>query len=134
MEKITLTNGEIELIDPHNILYINFQGNIDDDDYKEIWETGVDKAVELDIKKFIFDQSNIGQVSFKARGWVILKMLPRIKKEFDSDLKVGIVSAKDLVNKSGVKYLVGMFKKMAGIDVEFYNDIDSAVSGVNSMS
>lgn len=133
MEKIILPNGEIELITPQNILYIKFEGNISDEDYKEIWGNGVEKAVELNIEKFVFDQSEIGQVSFKARGWVILKMLPKIKKELGSGLKVGVVSAKDLVNKSGVKYLVGMFKKMAGLNVTFFNDYDTAIDTIGNM-
>lgn len=132
MEKITLTNGTVELIDDE-ILYIIFKGNISDDDYKEIWQTGVDKAVEYNVERFVFDQSNIGQVSFKARGWVILKMLPTIKKELGSGLKIGVISSKDLVNKSGVKYLVGMFEKMAGLKVNFYPDFDTAVTEVKNM-
>ena len=132
MEKIILPNGEVELIN-NKILFVKFEGNISDDDYKEIWETGVEKAVELNIEHFIFDQSKIGQVSFKARGWVILKMLPRIKKELPKGLKIGVVSSKDLVNKSGVKYLVGMFEKMASLDVNFYPDFDTAVNEVSNM-
>ena len=132
MEKIPFNNGTIELISPQNILYINFQGNIEDDDYKKIWETGVEKAIELHIERFIFDQSNIGKVSFKARGWVILKMLPTIKKELGKGLKIGVLSSKDLVNKSGVKYMVGMFEKMAGLKVTFFSDFDSAVEGIGN--
>ena len=130
MEKIELPNGVIELISSANILHITFKGNIEDDDYKEIWETGVEKAIELNIERFIFDQMNIGKVSFKARGWVILKMLPIIKKELGKGLKIGILSSKDLVNKSGVKYMVGMFKKMASLDVTFYPDIESAIEEI----
>ena len=132
MEKIILPNGEVELIND-KILFVKFEGNITDDDYKEIWETGVEKAIELNIEHFIFDQSKIGQVSFKARGWVILKMLPRIKKELSKGLKIGVVSSKDLVNKSGVKYLVGMFEKMASLNVNFYADFDTAVNEVTNM-
>ena len=132
MEKIVLANGEVELLND-KILFVKFEGNISDDDYKEIWETGVDKAVELGLEHFIFDQSQIGQVSFKARGWVILKMLPRIKKELPKGLKIGVVSSKDLVNKSGVKYLVGMFEKMAGLNVNFFPDYDTAVTEVGNM-
>lgn len=130
MEKITLPNGEIELITPGDILFITFKGNIEDDDYKEIWETGVEKAIELNTERFIFDQMNIGKVSFKARGWVILKMLPTIKKELGKGLKIGVLSSKDLVNKSGVKYMVGMFKKMASLDVTFFVDRDSAIEEI----
>jgi len=130
MEKITLSNGVIELITPENILHITFKGNIEDDDYKEIWETGVEKAIELNIERFVFDQMNIGKVSFKARGWVILKMLPTIKKELGKGLKIGVLSSKDLVNKSGVKYMVGMFKKMASLDVTFFTDIETAIDEI----
>lgn len=132
MEKIVLPNGEVELIND-KILFVKFEGNISDDDYKEIWETGVEKAVELNIEHFVFDQSKIGQVSFKARGWVILKMLPRIKKELPSGLKIGVVSSKDLVNKSGVKYIVGMFEKMASLNINFFPDLDTAVAEVSNM-
>ena len=132
MEKITLPNGEVELIND-KILYIKFEGNIAEDDYKEIWQTGVDKAVEFKTEHFLFDQSKIGNVSFKARGWVILKMLPRIKKELPKGLKIGVVSSKDLVNKSGVKYLVGMFEKMAGLNVNFYPDFDTAIDELSKM-
>ena len=127
-----MPNGDIELITPGNILYITFKGNIEDDDYKGIWQTGVDKAVELNIERFIFDQTNIGRVSFKARGWVILKMLPTIKKELGKGLKIGVLSSKDLVNKSGVKYMVGMFEKMAGLKVTFFSNFDAAVEEIGN--
>jgi len=130
MEKVTLNNGEIELIEPQKILYINFVGDIAEDDYKNIWSTGVDLGVEHKLDKFLFDQSNIGKVSFTARGWVILKMLPRIKKDLGKGINVGIISSKNMINKSGVSYLKSMFEKMAGLKITFYPDIDSAREGL----
>lgn len=127
MEISSTKNSEIEVIQPGNILFIKFMGNIEDDDYKDIWEDGVNYAVENDIENFIFDQEEVGKVSFSARGWVIIKMLPRIKKEIGQNIKVGVISSKDLINKSGVKYLVGMFEKMAGVNVNFFPDRESAV-------
>ena len=59
MDKITLPNGEVALIND-KVLYVKFEGNISDDDYKEIWQTGVDKAIELQTNHFVFDQSKIG--------------------------------------------------------------------------
>ena len=126
MEKVTLNNGVIELIEPQKILYINFIGDMPEEDYKNIWSTSVDLSIEHKIENFLFDQSNIGKVGFTARGWVILKILPRIKKELGKDINIGIISSKSMINKSGVSYLTSMFEKMADLKITFYPDVETA--------
>lgn len=133
MEKIILPHGEIELVQPGNILYISFYGDIPEKEYKNIWETTVSVAVKEKLERFVFDQSEVGKVGFSARGWVIVKMLPRIKKELGTDIKTGVVSSKSIVNKTGLKYLVGMFEKMVGLKIHFFNDKDVAISSISKI-
>jgi len=126
MEKITLNNAEIELFMPQKILYTKFIGDINEENYKEIWNKGVDLGVEHKVEKFLLDQSEIGKVSFTARGWVILKMLPRIKNELGKNISIGVISSKNMINKSGVSYLKSMFEKMGGLKITFYPDVETA--------
>ena len=57
-------------------------------------------------------------------------MLPRIKKDLGKGINVGIISSKNMINKSGVSYLKSMFEKMAGLKITFYPDIDTAREGL----
>ena len=126
MEKVTLNNTEIELFMPQKIMYTKFIGDINEDNYKEIWNKGVDLGVEHKVEKFLLDQSEIGRVSFTARGWVILKMLPRIKNELGKGLNIGVISSKNMINKSGVNYLISFFENMVSVKITFYPDVETA--------
>lgn len=125
MKKIVLPNGEISLVEPSHILQISFIGDINERSYKNIWETALKKAVELNCNNFLFDQSRVGKVNFSARVWLALKMIPRIKKELGLDLKVSLIPSKKTRNKADTRFLIKMYEKIGGSKVIFYPDLET---------
>lgn len=116
-----------------HILLMKFIGAMTDDEYKQIWHTSFDECFEKGIEKLIIDQSTIGNVSFSARAWVIVKMYPKIKRELSPDIKAGIVSSSHVVHRTGLHYLVRAFQKVSGFRIEFHEDYERATKWLNKI-
>lgn len=117
----------------NHILLMKFIGAMSDDEYKQIWHTAFDQCFEKGINKLIIDQSNIGNVSFSARAWVMVKMYPKIKRELSPDIKGAIISSSHVVHRTGVHYLVKAFQKVSGFKIEFHEDYESATAWLNQI-
>ena len=124
---------QIEYDASGHLLYIKFIGDMKESEYKDIWRSGVQKAFELGIEKFIIDQSEIGSVPFLARAWVITSLYGKIKRELSPDLAVSVLSSSDKSHKSGMQYLVKGFRKLSGFEIDFHPTYQDAASWLNSI-
>ncbi len=116
-------NADILLTEDKKVLVYRFIGDIEDETYFEIWRKVFELTFEKGVKKHLVDQSQVGKISFRARGKVILKHLPAFKKEIGADFKTAIVTSKSIVNKSGVTYMVKAFKALfSSINTEFFEE------------
>ncbi len=116
-----------------HILYMKFIGDMKDSEYKDIWRTSVQNAFELGIEKIIIDQSEIGDVPFLARAWVITSLYKRIKRELSPDLAVSVLSSSNSVHKSGMQYLVKAFRKISGFAIDFHPTYEEATTWLNKI-
>ncbi|WP_020532069.1 hypothetical protein [Flexithrix dorotheae] len=117
----------------HNIIIMEFIGDIGDEVYKEIWHTSAHFAMEYETKKFIIDQSKIGKVNFKSRSWAVLSFFPSLKKILGSNIAGSVITSKQLIHKSGVQYLIQAFRKFTGYQVNTCADYNEAINWLNSL-
>ena len=127
-ELFSSENAQILLTEDEKVLVYRFIGDITDETYFEIWRKVFELTFEAGVKKHLADQSQIGKVSFRARGKVILKHLPEFKKEMGADFRTAIVTSKNMVNKSAVTYMVKAFKALvSSINTEFFQEEEEAI-------
>lgn len=120
-------NYELGYHDEAGIVIMKFKGDIAEDVYKDFWKKSIDFGVEKQIKRVIIDQQEIGNVSFLARGWVVVNAFPRVKKELPKDLAAAIISSGRLVQKSGMQYLLKAFVGLTGYKVNIQPTPETAI-------
>ncbi len=130
-ELFSTSFGKIDHIEEGNILICRFLGSINYDDYSAIWGKLIELTKEFKGKRFIMDQSKVGDVSFMARGKVIIKHLPAIKREVGDNFTVALLTSSNVVSKSGMVYMVKAFKKLiSSFDTESFNEETEAIKWI----
>ncbi len=132
-ELFSSKNSEILHLEEANILIIRFIDDISDDAYFEIWEKGLELAIEKDSRRIIMDQSPVGHVSFTARSKVIMRYLPRYKKGLGKELQVGVLSSSNMIHSAGIKYMVKTFKSLTSFSIEFFSVEGDAIKWLRSV-
>lgn len=127
-ELFSSKNGKVEYLSDEGIIVMRFIGDMTDEAYFEVWENIIIGAVDKGAKHFLNDQSEIGNVSFKARSMVVIKYIPTIKKKVGENLTVAIVTSKSAIHKSGIRYLVKTFQKLGSFNIEFFDSKREAIS------
>ena len=129
MELITSVNQSQILYDKSTkIIKMYFKGDMSDDEYKAFWTKSIDFGEKHRLNRIIIDQREIGNVSFNARGWVVISAFPRVKKVLPNNLVAGILSSERVVQKTGMQYLLKAFRTITGYKVEvFPSDKDAIV-------
>lgn len=112
----------------HYVLKLQFLGDMSDEVYKEFWTKAIDFGRDHQVNRIIIDQSQIGNVSFLARGWVVMSAFPRVKKEFPASLASAILSSGRVVQKTGMQYLLKAFKGLSGYKVEVVPSEEEAIA------
>lgn len=125
-------NYELNFDPENNIALMKFIGDMSDEVYKEFWTKAIDFAVENRINRVIIDQGSIGNVSFKARGWVVINAFPRVKKEMPKNMAASILSSGRIVQKTGMQYLLKAFVALTGYQVQVFPTIAECVSFLKS--
>lgn len=126
----------IETIDQAQILYdaenkivkLQFKGDLSDDAYKKFWTRGIDFCEKNQINRIMIDQRDIGNVSFNARGWVVISAFPRVKKVLPNNLVAAILGSERVVQKTGMQYLLKAFRSLTGYRVEVFPNHEEAVA------
>lgn len=126
----------IETIDQSQVLYdaeskivkLLFKGDLSDDAYKKFWTRGIDFCEKSQINRIIVDQRDIGNVSFNARGWVVISAFPRVKKVLPNNLVAAILGSERVVQKTGMQYLLKAFRGLTGYRVEIFPNHEEAVA------
>ncbi|MGB0521609.1 MAG: hypothetical protein ACPGJS_01555 [Flammeovirgaceae bacterium] len=116
-----------------HILLMKLMGDMTDEQYKESWKRSFQITYEKGIEKLIIDQREIGNVSFAARAWVMVKMYPKIKKELSPNLMGAIISSSHIIHRSGVQYLVKAFQRVSGYQIKFQDSYESSITWLNEV-
>jgi hypothetical protein len=121
-------NYELSYDAAHRIIRMRFIGDMNDEVYKKFWCLSIDLGRDRQVNRIIIDQSGIGNVSFNARGWVVVNAFPRIKRELPKTLAAAILSSGRMVQKTGMQYLMKAFKSLTGYSVELFPSEEEAIS------
>lgn len=126
-ELFSSKNSEILHFEGENILIIRFIGDMSDEAYYEVWEKGLEYAIEKESRRFIMDQSPVGHVSFSARSKVVMRYLPRYRKNLGKELKVGVLSSSNMIHSAGIKYMVKTFRSLTSFSIELFSSESDAI-------
>ncbi|WP_040663993.1 hypothetical protein [Nafulsella turpanensis] len=121
-------NYELQFDSENRIILMRFRGDFTDEQYKSFWTQAIDMGVSQRINRVIIDQREIGNVSFNARGWVVINAFPRVKKEMPKNLAAGVLSSGRVVQKTGMQYLMKAFVALTGYKVELFPSTEECVS------
>ncbi|WP_225000054.1 hypothetical protein [Cesiribacter sp. SM1] len=129
MEKIITVEQAQTLYDASNkIIKMTFIGDMSDDSYKAFWTKSIDFAEKQQVNRIIIDQRQIGNVSFNARGWVVISAFPRVKKVLPNNMAAAILGSEKIMQKTGMQYLLKAFRTLTGYTVEILPDQEEAVA------
>jgi hypothetical protein len=126
-------NFTLKLDEENRLIVMRFIGDIEDEAYKKYWEDSFVHALRCQVNRVVVDQSEVGNVSFNARGWVAIKMFPKINKQLPSDLAGAIISSSRLTQRSGLQYLTKTFQALTNFRLEFCKDEQEAVEKLLSL-
>ena len=121
-------NYELQFDTEHHVLLMKFKGDFTDEVYKYFWTKAIDLCAVQKINRVVIDQRDIGNVSFNARGWVVINGFPRVKKELPKDLAAVILSSGRVVQKTGMQYLMKAFVSLTGFKVEIHPSLEEGVA------
>lgn len=116
------------------IIKMHFKGDMSDDNYKAFWTRSIDYAEKHRLNRIIIDQREIGNVSFNARGWVVISAFPRVKKVLPNNLVAAVLGSERIVQKTGMQYLLKAFKTLTGYKVEIFPTQAEAVAFLKSVN
>ncbi len=122
---------ELMYEEEHHAVLMKFKGDMTDDTYKEFWNKAIDFAIEQKINRVIINQQEIGNVSFNARGWVVVSAFPRAKKSLPKNLAAAVLSSGRIVQKTGMQYLLKAFIALTGYQVEVRPGLEEALAFLN---
>ncbi len=93
-----------------------------------MWNTLLEKIVEVGAKKMVADQSQMERSSMESKAWLVTNWLPRMRKRVGDHVKVAVVSSKNLFTKIGGEYIANAARKMTSFDVKFTSNSEEAVN------
>lgn len=129
METLVTVGKAQMLFDASNkIIKMIFIGDMSDEAYKEFWTKSIDFGEKHQVNRIIIDQRQIGNVSFNARGWVVISAFPRVKKVLPNNLAAAILGSDKIVQKTGMQYLLKAFRSLTGYTVEIFPSQEEAVA------
>lgn len=110
------------------IIMMKFIGDMSDEIYKHFWTIAIDFGIEKQVNRIIIDQQQIGNVSFKARGWAVISAFPRVKKHMPNNVAVAVLSSGKIVHKTGMQYLMKAFVALTSYKVDVFPTMEEAVN------
>lgn len=111
----------------NKIIMMRFKGDMTDEAYKTFWTRSIDFGEKNRLNRIIIDQREIGNVSFNARGWVVISAFPRVKKVLPANLVAAILGSEKIVQKTGMQYLLKAFRTLTGYKVEICPSQEDAI-------
>ena len=111
----------------YDLLTIKLINDISKEDYKECWEVLLEEVIKKKNKNIIIDQRTMGRASIESRAWFVIKWLPRLKKEVDTDLQVAVLPSRSIAAKLGIQYLMSAAKSVSNMNIKVQNSDEEAL-------
>ncbi|NJL14113.1 MAG: STAS/SEC14 domain-containing protein [Microscillaceae bacterium] len=117
----------IELDAENRVIILRLIGVINHEDYKNMWNTFIDKVQEYDIQKMIADQTALERSGMESKAWLVAKWFPKVRKILGNDIKIALVTSRSLFTRIGGEYIVNAVRSMSKFDIRMYNTFDAAL-------
>ncbi|AFM05373.1 hypothetical protein Fleli_3032 [Bernardetia litoralis DSM 6794] len=125
--------GKLEFDSKNRIIKLTLIGDISDENYKHIWNFGLEEAVKENCGNVFVDQRQIGYIKMMSRAWLMLKWMPKSKLVMkDTERKLAIIPSKHIVHQAGLNYLLDSLKKVLGYTFEFFESEEEVISFFSS--
>lgn len=111
----------------YELITIRLINDIAKEDYKECWEVLLEEVIKKQNKNIIIDQRSMGRASIESRAWFVIKWLPRLKKEVNTELHVAVLPSRSIAAKLGIQYLMSAAKSLSNIDIKVQNSDEEAL-------
>ena len=111
----------------YDLLTIKLINDVAKEDYKECWEVLLEEVIKKKTKNIIIDQRTMGRASIESRAWFVIKWLPRLKKEVDTDLQVAVLPSRSIAAKLGIQYLMSAAKSVSNMNIKVQNSDEEAL-------
>ena len=111
----------------YDLLTIKLINDVAKEDYKECWEVLLEEVIKKKTKNIIIDQRTMGRASIESRAWFVIKWLPRLKKEVDTDLQVAVLPSRSIAAKLGIQYLMSAAKSISNMNIKVQNSDEEAL-------
>jgi hypothetical protein len=108
----------------NGIMYMELIGVIKHDDYKEMFNTLMEKGLQKNIKKLLVNQATMEKSGMDSKAWLITNWLPRAKKNFGEDVKIALILSKNLFTKIGGEYVVGAVRLISKFEVRTFTAVE----------
>ena len=108
---------QITIDKEHKYLSALFEGDFKDEEYKSFWLKGIELAKENKLKNIYIDQMKVGKVSFMMRAWVVIFVLPMLKKELGEGVVISVLLSENNENSARGKYLLKIAKSITGFQI-----------------
>ncbi len=128
MEILFETNyTRIEHHPESEVIILRLIGNISHEDYKNMWETLLEKVLELKVNKLLADQTDLEKSGMESKAWLVAKWFPKAKKSLSDDMKVALVTSKSLFTRIGGEYIVNAVRSMSKFDIRLFRSVEAGM-------
>lgn len=110
------------------LIFFYLLGVIDHENYKIMWNTLLEKVIEVGVQKMVVDQSQMDRSSMESKAWLVTQWLPRARKRIGEEVRIAVVSSKNLFTKIGGEYIANAARKMTSFDIKFTSNTEEAIS------
>lgn len=87
-------------------ILIKMEGDINDEEYKEVFMLLLDREKTQGYTKVLFTQENIGSVSSRSRAWLVLKFVPMLQKQLGENFAVAVVKSSTTFQRIAAQLLL----------------------------
>ncbi len=120
--------GKLEYNSEKNFLKLSLIGDISDENYKYIWDLGLEEAQKVNCGNILVDQRKIGFIKMRSRAWLILNWMPKSKQTVKViEQRLAILPSKHIAHKTGLHYLLDALKKIVGQGFESFESEEEAI-------
>jgi hypothetical protein len=121
--------GKLEYDSEKKYIKLTLIGDISDEDYKHIWDFGLEEAVKVNCGNVFVDQRQIGYIKMMSRAWLIIKWMPKSKQVMKgTERKLAIIPSTHVAHRTGLTYLLGALKRVLGYSFEFFESEEEVIS------
>lgn len=114
-------------LSPSKILTIRVKKGVSLQDFKFAHEHALLFAKRENVRQIIIDESDLEQIGYRARAWLIFKQIPKVFMEFGLNMQVAVVRPSIGLTGLGNKALSLAYEKIkSNFRVEFFTQKEAA--------